>query len=242
MVSRSTLRGRTAGVSRADSCALLLKRTNSLPHSSLGGDGSFVAEVLSEAPPLVAAQMIDPGEHNIFKSVPGDAYHRPIPKDEWGGEVRSHCLSRATYYNQTFITKGTDKFNKWKNKRQVRLVLNAHSQNSPKTVIPTRLNKRIRRYFQMSSELWRHMAEPAKWKSLSHYLKNKKQSVLQRAVNNLMLDEHRRNGTRPIIFLGNGGRSTGFWFRGSRAVPQYFKDLLIQNGFQVRMVDEFRTR
>lgn len=152
--------------------------------------------------------------------------------------MNSRSLSRAEYYSRGFITRGTDTFNKWKNRRDVRILLNAHArEDSLKTMIMRRLRKRIRRFYRKSHDLWRLMAKPYKWASLKFHIKNEKQSVLQRAVNSLLLEEHRRTGTRPIIFLGDGGMSHGYWFPGTRAVPQFFKDLLLRNGFEVRMVN-----
>jgi len=88
----------------------------------------------------------------------------------------------------------------------------------------------------------RLLAEPYKWASLNFHIQNKKQSVRQKFVNGLVLDSHRANGTRPVILFGDGGKMHGFWFKGTRAVPQYFQDLLVENGFQCRVVDEYKTR
>ena len=139
----------------------MVARSNSRS-SSPSDDRSYVSETLSDPPPnaiKVKYHAIDPGQKNIIKTIPMDEDGRPIPRENWEGEVNSTSLTRAHYYNHGYITKGKDTFNKWKKKRDLRLLLNAHSrENSLKTMNIRKLRKRIRHNFAKAPYLWRHMA------------------------------------------------------------------------------------
>ena len=191
----------------------------------------------------VLAWAIDPGITNIVYCVPIGVDGKPIPKEFWTKAIRGKRLTNDEYYNQGHIFMANDQFDKWKNVRHVRKTLNAHSREcSLKTMNLSLFRKRLGNYFEHSGAMWRLLAEPYKWASLNFHIQNKKQSVRQKFVNGLVLDSHRANGTRPVILFGDGGKTHGFWFKGIRAVPQYFQDLLVENGFQCRVVDEYKTR
>lgn len=186
---------------------------------------------------------IDPGITNIVYCVPIGSDGRPIPKESWNRVIHGERRTNLEYYNQGHIFKENDIKNKWLNERRVRTTLDARSRKaSLKTMDLALLRKRLGCYYEYSRKMWMYLAEPYKWTSLRLHVEGRKKSVRQKFVNRLVLDSHRESGTMPVILFGDGGKTHGFWFKGTRAVPQYFQELLLENGFQCRETDEFRTR